>query len=345
MSYSDDRCALRFAVGIALAVIIAYGISWPMAWVTTILTASFLGNRGHRPDARMSLTILLAMAVIFGVGLFLTLYFYRYPLVFTVLVAAALYLNFYMAARGVSVLIILLCTLAILVFPLVASVSPALLPEIAGSLLVCAAVALLCTQVAHTVVPGGTVATAGKADPSEHRQAMQSAWLSCAVILPAALISLSFSLTSAVFPLIMIAMLSQKPDFSVGAMGGKALVAANLAGGLVALAFYHTLRVVPTYPFVVAGLFGLALMFGRGLFSDRKVAPLYATGFNTVLVLIGSGTGQFGTEADAKFYERLIMISLAAAYVVGMLSLLQMPAVRNLWMNAGRWLSAKLAPG
>ena len=50
-----------------------------------------------------------------------------------------------------------------------------------------------------------------------------SAWLSTAVILPVALVCLAFNMTGAVLPLIMIATLSQKPDFSTGAKGGLAI--------------------------------------------------------------------------------------------------------------------------
>ncbi|MEE4659467.1 MAG: DUF2955 domain-containing protein [Halieaceae bacterium] len=340
------RNALRYALGITLAAAIAYAVAWQMAWLTTVLTATFLGNRGPRPSLQQTLFILAAMALIFAVGLGVTLSLYRYPGVLSLIVTLALYLTFFYAARGAPQLIVLLCVLAILVFPLIAGIASALVPAIAGSLLVSAAVALFCTQVAYTLVPGSP-ATRQAPPPAAalaNQHAMQSAWLSCAVILPAALYSLWWNASDAILPLVMVALLSVKPDFSTGAAGGKALVAANLGGGLVALLFYQLLRMCPSYPFVLTGLFGLGLVFGQGLFSQRRIAPLYGTAFNTVLVLIGSGTGQYGAEADAKFYERLLLISLAACYVVGLLSLLQLPQLRERWMRAGTWLFDRLRP-
>jgi len=339
------RNALRYALGITLAAAIAYAVAWQMAWLSTVLTAAFLGSRGPRPSLQKTLFILAAMALIFAVGLGVTLSFYRYPGVLSLIVTLALYLTFFFAARGAPQFIVLLCALAILVFPLIAGISIALVPAIAGSLLVSAAVALFCTQVAHTLVPAYPAATTAQqtATALAGQHAMRSAWLSCAVILPAALYSLWWNATGAILPLIMVALLSVKPDFSTSAAGGKALVIANLGGGLVALLFYQLLRICPSYPFVLAGLFGLGLVFGQGLFSERRIAPLYGTAFNTVLVLIGSGTGQYGTEADAKFYERLLLISLAACYVVGILSLLQLPKVQQRWMRAGAWLNDRLS--
>ena len=101
----------------------AYGVSWPMSWLATILTAAFLAT-GHRARLQATLAILLAIAIIFGAGLLLTLHFYHYPLVFALLVSLGLYLNFYLAARGGSKFIVLLCTMAILLIPLVGGTDP-----------------------------------------------------------------------------------------------------------------------------------------------------------------------------------------------------------------------------
>ena len=341
MDSGQARCALRYAVGVGLSVAMAYGIGWPMSWLATILTAAFLGNRAPRPNLKASLVILLAIALIFGFGLFITLHFYHYPLVFALLVSLGLYLNFYMAARGGSKLIVLLCTMAILLIPLVGGPEPRLALMVSSGFLTSACVALFCTQLAHTLLPGGTITPPQGKDIDPH--AIRSAWLSTAVILPVALVCLAFNMTGAVLPLIQISALSQRPDFSTGAAGGKALIAANIAGGVVAMMFYQLLKVTPTYPFLVAGLFVLALLFARKIFSGEPMAPLYASAFSTVLILIGGGTGQFGGDTDAGFYQRIVLILLSVCYVVGALSLLQMRSVRERWMGLGRWLGAKLA--
>ena len=338
---ADSQCALRYAVGVALSVAIAYGVGWSMSWLATILTAAFLGNRAPRPNLRASLAILAAIVVIFGVALFATLHFYHYPLVFCIMVSTGLYLNFYLAARGGSRLIVLLCTMAIVLIPLIGGAQPALALVVSESFLASAVVALLCAQLAHTLVPGGTVPAL--AQPQVEANPSRSAWLSTAVILPVALLCLAFNLTGAILPLIMIATLSQKPDFSTGARGGLALIAANLGGGVAAVLFYQLLRISPTYPFLVLGLFGMALVFGQRLFSDRRTAPLYGSAFSTVLILIGSGSGEHGGEADSAFYQRIVLIMISVCYVVGALSLLQMHGIRERWMTVGRWLSGKLA--
>ena len=114
--------------------------------IAPVLTAAFLGNRGPRPNLKASLMILLAIVIIFGAGLFATVYLYHYPLVFLLLFCTALYLNFYMAACGASTFIVLLCTMAILLLPLIGGPEPSLALTVSGGFFMSAMAALLCTQ-------------------------------------------------------------------------------------------------------------------------------------------------------------------------------------------------------
>ena len=58
-----------------------------------------------------------------------------------------------------------------------------------------------------------------------------------------------------------------------------------------------------------------ALLFGLGLFSESKWAPLFGMAFSTVLIIIGSTTSSFG-DAGAKATTRVIQITLAVVYAV-----------------------------
>jgi hypothetical protein len=342
MTAADRSCVLRYATGIGICVALSMGVGWTLSALAPVLAAAFLGNRNPQPNLKATLGILVAITIIFGAGLFATVYLYPYPAVFLLLFCTALYLNFYAAVGGASAFIVLLYTMAILLLPLLGGPNPQLAIVVAEGFLLSAGAALFSVHLAHTLFPGGTVASVKEPLETTRREAAASAWLSTAVILPFALICLVFNLSGAVLPLIMIAMLSQKPDFSTGAAGGKALIAANLGGGLVAVIFYQLLLVSPTYLFAACGHFALALLFGCQLFSDKPTAPLYGSAFSTVLILIGTGTGAFGGEADANFYARILQITFAVCYVIGALALLQSLHVRERWMNAGRWLSAKL---
>lgn len=343
MSPADRSCVLRYASGVALSALLAFGIDWPMSFLATLLTAAFLGNRNPRPNLKATLGIIIAIAVIFAVGSAATLYLYPYPAVFLVLFCWCLFLTFYAAARGTSGFIILLYTLALLLLPLIGGPIPYMAVLLSIGFLKSATAALVCVHIAHTLFPGGTLAAEQMPLQTTPREASQAAWLSTAVILPFALVCLVFNLSGAVLPLIIIAMLAQKPDFSAGAAGAKALLVANIGGGLVAIVFFQLLTATPNLGFLLTGYFLLALLFGQQIFSGKPMAPLYGTAFSTVLVLIGSGTGAFGDQADAKFFERIGLLLVGVTYLILALSVLQSTHLRDRWMGAGRWLATRLA--
>lgn len=343
MSPGDRSCILRYASGVALSVALAFAIGWPLSFLAAILTAAFLGNRNPRPNLKATLGIIIAIAVIFAVGSAATIYLYPYPAVFLVLFCWCLFLTFYAAARGTSGFIILLFTLALLLLPLTGGPEPYIALLVSMGLLKSATAALICVHIAHTLFPGGTLEVEQIPLQTTPRDAAYSAWLSTAVILPFALVCLVFNLSGAVLPLIIIATLAQKPDFSAGAAGSRALLAANVGGGIVAIVFFQLLTATPQLGFLVTGFFLLALLFGQQIFSDKPTAPLYGSAFSTVLVLIGTGTSAYGDQADAKFFERIALLLVAVTYVIFTLSLLQSINVRERWMGVGRWVGVRLA--
>jgi hypothetical protein len=200
MSPADRSCILRYASGIALSAVLAFGIDWPLSFLATLLTAAFLGNRNPRPNLKATLGIIIAIAVIFAVGSAATLYLYPYPAVFLLLFCWCLYLTFYAAARGTSGFIILLYTLALLLLPLIGGPTPYMAVLVSVGLLKSAAAALVCVHIAHTLFPGGTFAVEQMPLQTTPREASHAAWLSTAVILPFALVCLVFNLSGAVLP-------------------------------------------------------------------------------------------------------------------------------------------------
>lgn len=343
MSRDDRACILRYATGISLCLALSLGIGWTLSNLAPMLAAAFLGNRNPAPAARQMIGILLAIAIIFGLGLGATLFLYPYPAVFLLLFCWALFLNFYAGAMGAPGFVVLLYTMAILLLPLLGGPQPAMAMSVAQGFMISSIAALAVTRFVHLLFPGGTQLAEKQALETAPRDAVVSAWLSCAVILPFALVCLVFNLTGAILPLIMIAILSQKPDFSAGAAGGKALLAANIGGGLVAMAFFQFLRASPTLAFAVSGFLLLGLLFGRQVFSDKPTAPLYSSAFNTVIILVGSATGIMSEGASSEFYSRILLIGIAVIYVIGALSLLEASHARERWMRAGRWISRVIA--
>ena len=59
----------------------------------------------------------------------------------------------------------------------------------------------------------------------------------------------------------------------------------------------------------------VGLIFGNFIFSSHKLAPVFASGFSTFLLILGT---VMSSDADAgeKVWSRVIQISMAVIYVV-----------------------------
>ena len=123
--------------------------------------------------------------------------------------------------------------------------------------------------------------------------------------------------------LLFIAMLAQQPDVKIGVKGSMALIIGNTAGGVAAIVFYNLLIAVPDYVFLILLTILFSLFFGERIFSGKPMAGLYAAAFSTVILLVGSTTGDFGGDAGSKFYIRIVQIIAAAVYIVGVFTLLE----------------------
>ena len=80
MTAADRACILRFSFGITLCAALAFAVEWTLSALAPVLAASFLGSRETQPNLKFTLSILLAIGIIFGAGLFFSLYLYPYPL-------------------------------------------------------------------------------------------------------------------------------------------------------------------------------------------------------------------------------------------------------------------------
>ena len=102
----------------------------------------------------------------------------------------------------------------------------------------------------------------------------------------------------------------------------KSLILSTLFGGVAAVIGWHVLSIWPsltmyTLLIALAGLvFGLRIFAGRGLQADGDT---WSYGFLTMIVVLAPAVldGDFGSSADARFYDRLLMFVWATLYGVG----------------------------
>jgi Protein of unknown function (DUF2955) len=298
---------------------IAMGFDWPLAFLTPVLTLSFLGTKAPRPAFKSLVGFVLVVAVASAVGLLVGL-LVAFPVVYLLVLALLLFHLFYAKAGGANALLITWMLIAVLLFPILGSLSGALASTVATYMVLGVAVAVATAWIAHVVFPDPylePVAAAAAPNPdllSQKRRLLLGA-MSTVVVFPVAGLFLATQNTDAILILIFIAILTLQPSLAAGYKAGAALILGNLVGGVASMIFYDLLVAIPQFGFMVLLTLLSALLFGSGLFSNSKWAPLFGMAFSTLLLIIGSTTSSFG-DADAKASIRVIQITIAVVYAV-----------------------------
>ena len=311
---------LRYALGSTLAMAVAMGFDWQLSFLTPVLVLSFLGSPAPRPAIKNLVTFELVVAVACAVGLAVGLLLVPFPVVYLLVLGLLLFHLFYAHTKGAPALIITWMLIALLLIPILASLSSALAIAIAGYIIFGSAVALVIVWLAHIAMPDPPqattkVSTAAAEKTRSAEREIYRALMSTAVVFPVAALFFAFQSASSLVILVFIALLTLQPSLAAGYKAGLALIVGNLAGGIASMIFYDLLVVAPHFAFMVSLTLLSALLFAAGLFSSSRWAPLFGMAFSTLLLIIGSTTSSYG-EAGDKASTRVIQITLAVIYAV-----------------------------
>lgn len=310
---------LRYAFGGTLAMTIAMAVDWPLAFLTPVLALSFLGAKTPRPTVKSLVMFVLVITGACTAGLLVGLLI-SYPAVFLLSLALILFHLFHAKAGGAAPLLITWTLIAVLLIPILTSLSGEVALLVAAYLIYGSVVAVAVVWLSHVVVPDPSVAavtapTPHPAEPLTGAARVPLAAVSTLVVFPLAGLFLATRKADAILVLVFVAMLTLQPSLAAGYKAGIALIIGNVVGGLASMLFYDLLVIVPEFSFMVLLTLVCALAFGSRLFSDSKWAPLFGMAFSTVVLIIGSTTSSFG-EAGTKASTRVVQITIAVVYAV-----------------------------
>lgn len=310
---------LRYAFGSTVAMALAMGFDWPLSFLTAVLTLSFLGAKTPRPSAKSLATFVVVVAAACSVGLIVGL-LVSYPTVYLLALALVLFRLFYAKAGGAPALLVTWMLIAVLLLPILTSLSGQLAFLVATYMVFGTAMAMVVVWCSHMALPdpdveGSPAAATVAPEALAPERRVRLAVMSTLVVCPVAGVLFAYQHTDGLLILIFIAILTLQPSLSAGYKAGLGLIVGNVIGGIASMMFYDVLVIVPYFAFMVLLTFFAALLFGMGVFSDGKWAPLLGMAFSTVLLIIGSTTSSFG-DADAKASTRVIQITIAVVYAV-----------------------------
>jgi len=332
----------RLACGMTLSSGVAFGLAWPLSFLTPVLAAKLLSLPKVMPF-KASLGFVAILSGAFTLSTWLLLPTLRYPAVHLLVTGLILFLLFYAKAGGTNPLVVVFLLIATLVVPLIGTLSESLAIAVSKGLIFATVVAVIMTYVAAAAFPdppglGPTVASAsqegdggedeeeekeeeGNGPPSPRfRTAM--ALRSLVVLYPIVMLFQMFSMADFAVVLIFASLLTLEPTYGKHFSAGKGLVLANLAGGLVAVVIYELLVMVPAFTFLLLIILLAGLWVGGWIFSDRPLGKLLGGGITTLFIVLGPTlTGD--AQAAASLFIRLFMIMGAVVYVVVAFGLLE----------------------
>jgi len=105
-----------------------------------------------------------------------------------------------------------------------------------------------------------------------------------------------YSLISGLVMLVFAMMLSLEPSYGVHLKAGSALIRANLAGGVVGVAVYELLVMVPSFPFLLLLCFAAGLLVGDQIFAGTPLGKALSAG---ITAISARGAGSSISQAPA----------------------------------------------
>ena len=316
-----ETTVFRFFIGMTFSLIIAFGFDWPLAMITPVFVAKFLGSTKPKMPfkALMGLFYIILAAFILG-GIFTRLLL-PYPVVFLLVLTLVIFWLSYWGNSGGNEFVITMLLIGFTLVPMLALLHQAVAEQATIGFIFSCLLALTISMLMHEIVPDKPEAHQHKLDavvntpPLTKAVKVHYSLLTTIMITPVMTFFFYFNLTSTVLVLIFIALMAQKPNLVAGVKGSKALLMGNTLGGLVAIAVYNLLVIMPTFTFLSLMFAVISIIFARLIFSGHKLAPLFAMALGTVIILISASTSG-DAAASENFYIRIIQIGAACAYVV-----------------------------
>lgn len=318
------RRILRLALGTALALVFSQVITWPLSFVTPVLTMFILALPLPAPSFKKGVVFVVALLapLIGAMALLPFLQHARWAGI--LLVAIALYYSFYYTAKGGSAVVGTFMTVGLTLTVTVGSVNPDVLIMLIESLAISAVFAIAFVWIAHAFLPepAPDPATPSKQPPAltkpDLAEARRDAFRSLLIVLPLALLFMFMS-GSPGYTVVMIkvASMGQQASSDHSRKMGLSLLESTFWGGVGALIAWTLLSIWPSLIFYSL-LIGLAgLLFGQRIFKGPAVHPkfsMWSYAFLTMIVILAPAVLDDPGGAGAAVWSRLVLFMLIAVY-------------------------------
>lgn len=308
---------LRYAIGVSFIMAVTSLWNYDLAYLTAVLGLGYIAPGAKPLSFKQGLSFVFTLLFMTGIVIVFSAVFLDYPLVFMPLLLLAL-LWFYYTDKILGMVKIFLL-ISLIIIPFVSIDSTAIGSYVAINLTLNALMAITLTQIIFLIFPWSTADVAftkakQAAAKQPERDRFNYAIKIIIILTPVLLLFYIFKLSSSVLILTFIAILSMSPALANPKVG-LVMIIANILGGVLAILGFNLLSTVPNFTFMILLVLSMGLIFGNLIFSNHKLAPVFASGFSTFLLILGSVMSS-DAEAGEKVWPRVIQISMSVIYVV-----------------------------
>jgi Protein of unknown function (DUF2955) len=285
-----DKAALRLAIGLGLAVLVAYGMALPVPYVVCVMSVLVLSRPGPPLPLVKGLVLALLIAVLVATGIVMVPLLEHYAFAAVLMTAVVLHSIFFVGLTSGNPLTAIL-VLSFTLIPVAGVAEQALVGRLSLTLAVGVSVGVLVSAVSHSLFPDppAPAAAAGAAARVSPDEAAWIALRATLIVMPVFVLALtdpSFYL-AAVMKTVALAQQAGETD---ARSAGRELVGATLMGAAIAAAVWTGLSIWPSLWMLMLWLMAASLWIGSAMFGVRRTKwrpSFWSNALITTFLLLG----------------------------------------------------------
>jgi Protein of unknown function (DUF2955) len=331
-----DKANVRLAIGLGLAVWIAYGAALPLPFAVCVMAVILLCKPGPPIPFAKGIVLALSLAALLTGGVLMVPVLENYAFAGIVLTAAVLYAVFRLGARGGAMTSILAMAFALM--PVAGVADQALVGRLSVTIGLGILVGVLVGALSHAFFPDAPAAPGvqSPAAPLHNESAHRIALRATLIVMPVFVLALT-NPSLYVATIMKTVALSQQAEETKASEAGRDLVGSTLVGALLAAVLWMGLSLLPNLWMLMLWMMLVALWTGARLFGVRRSShppSFWSNALITALILFGpaiedSANGKSVLQASLV---RMALFVAVALYAWGTIYALE------------RWRDVRLRP-
>lgn len=308
---------LRAVFGVSFALILGTTFEYPAPHLTAIFALMFMGPGKQPLGLKKEIIIPFLIYILGTIGVIMGNQLIDYPLVILPLLALAIFWSFRLIKIPAPVRLLFL--ILVVLIPFNSITANAIGGIVLKALMLNLIIALIIVKISFIIFPDKHVQLQEKQNKPKpngnNSLIMDKVSLNgLLVIFPIVVMFYVFNAKVGLLTLVFTVILGFDP-FIYQSKKGLVIIAANIMGGLFGILAYQILIIAPNYLLYIFLTISIAFFFIINLFSEKKIAPVFATSFNTFFVIMGI-ISTTESSAGSELWTRLIQIGIAVIYTV-----------------------------